>query len=343
MLIVVCTLKGVRFVLVCAHALTSVSPDEEIEAWWRQLKSLLSKVPSSCAPLLFLDANARFLQQEGRSATEDSVPANFNAACLRSFSTDIGVRISAQQDQEGRFFHSWCSPKGTLSLIDYICCPTEWAVGHTTIGNVDLDDLHADHDHLPVHTTLEAQVSVVNAAERPRVDVQALSSAQGRTLAANAVAAAPIVPWQETCTAHVEAVQESLVGSLGQCDLHANARPRHPAVTWNTLELVRHRRHQRRVLKIVAARSDTGFLHLCFCAWRNGRPPADEVYRNAKAARYNMARCYHTLHLIDRDLRTAMQRDKAEFRQSSDSKCKSSRASRVCAQASGHIEDGSQV
>ena len=312
-LLVVCTLKGVKFVLASAHALTSVSPEVDIRVWWQNLRGALAKTPCACAPLLFLDANARYVQQDGRPATEDSAPANLNAECLRTFATEVGVHVSAQQDRPGHFFSSWRSPNSQQGLIDYVCCPVAWGDRHVTLGNVDLGDLHADQDHMPVMTSLKATIQSSTLPDRRRVDAQSLTTVHGQCRAAQALASTPLVPWQETCTSHVEAVQQSLMSELADTTVKGLSAPRHPAVTEATLELVRHRRHLRRVLKVVGARSDRGFLQLCFQAWQRHDVPPASTYSHAKAARYNMARSYHQLHQLDKRLKTAMQSDKAEF------------------------------
>ena len=290
-----------------------MSPEADIKAWWHKFRGALVRTPGTCAPLLLIDANARFAQQQGRAATEDSVPVNLNAECLLAFATDLGVHFSAQQDHKGQFFSSWRSPKGQQGLIDYIGCPTDWGRHHTTLGNVDLGDLHADQDHMPVHTQLTVTVSTQEVPERRRIDPQALLCDVGQARATAALASIPLVPWQETCTTHVETVQQSLISELASTNVRRASKPRHPAVTEHTLELVQQRRHLRRVIKILGERSDKGFLHLCFRAWNDQAQPDEAIYARAKTARYAMARGYHRLHVLDKRLKAAMQSDKAEF------------------------------
>ncbi|CAE7221487.1 unnamed protein product, partial [Symbiodinium sp. CCMP2456] len=312
-LVAVCSLRGVRLVLICAHAPTSATSEEELTRWWAHLKSLLAKIPKVCAPLLFIDANARFEASSSHGRTLESAPSNFNAKCLQHFANDIGLHISAQQDEQGRPLHSWRSPKGTTSLIDYVGCPVAWADGHRTVGNVDLADLHADWDHLPIHTCLAATVEAVTTPARSRVAPKDLQSDEGRSRAIHAVAAAPLVPWTATCTSHVDALQGSMVQALSHSKPDSSPGPRNPVISQATLGLVRLRRHMRRCLRPVDRRADMGFLHLCLQAWRQRTQPQEELYRQAKSARLAMARSYHGLAVLNKQLRQAMMDDRAQF------------------------------
>ncbi|CAE7405639.1 unnamed protein product, partial [Symbiodinium sp. CCMP2456] len=312
-LIVVCTIRGVKLVLVCAHAPTSVTGDEAIGSWWSHLTRLLAKVPKVCAPLLFIDANARFEPHSSHRHTLDAAPSNFNATCLRQFAVDMGLHLSAQQDEQGRPLHSWRSPKGTTSLIDYVGCPIDWKNGHSTIGNVDLADLHADWDHLPIHTRLRAHIETTVPSSRTKIAPKDLQTEEGQIRAIHAVTSAPLVPWTDTCTTHVETLQSSMIRSMQDVQHTAQPAARNPAISQATLGLIRLRRHMRRCLRTVNRRSDMGFLHLCLQAWKHGTHPPQEFYKEAKTARLNMARSYHGLAVVDKQLRQAMMNDRAQF------------------------------
>ena len=168
-LVVVCTLQGCKFVLASAHAPTATTSDDEVLHWWLHLRSTLARAPAACVPLLFIDANARFEQCDARPDTHDAAPRNYNATCLKELAAAAGLSISAQFGQQGDALYSWRSPKGKVGLLDYVCCPHQWAAGHSTVGNLDLEDMHAGHDHFPIHTCLAAMIETCQSHEHRQI------------------------------------------------------------------------------------------------------------------------------------------------------------------------------
>ena len=51
---------GCLVAIVSGHACHSYSPEDEIDEWWCRFAHLLHRLPKQAAPLLCLDANARF-------------------------------------------------------------------------------------------------------------------------------------------------------------------------------------------------------------------------------------------------------------------------------------------
>ena len=299
--------------VVAAHAPTSMSTEDELQTWWQHLARATSRAPASCIPLLCMDANARFIQRPDIPDTLQAEPCNFNAQMLQRFAADTGLHFSSQFSVLGEKLVSWRSPKGKAGLLDYVACPKDWQQSATTLGTVDLGDLHSDKDHLPICMRLQARVEVTTAVTYRRLSTSDFQSDAGRCVASAAIGRAPLLSWAHSGTDHVESLQVAVKTYLEDNVPVLAKKPRHPALTEATVELVRARRHQRRCLAASGARSDRAFLHLCFQAWQDSGHPGDHALRKAQVARYCMPRNYCLLRDIGRQLTQAMNMDKAAY------------------------------
>ena len=94
LLVVLAKAGGVKLALVSGHAPTAKAPEDVRQAWWDMLASALRRVPATYAPLLMLDANARFCSDPSSPSSMDSQPDGRNAESLQALCGDFGLSLS---------------------------------------------------------------------------------------------------------------------------------------------------------------------------------------------------------------------------------------------------------
>ena len=241
-LVALAEIAGIRFACVSAHAPPSGTDSTELQQWWQDLQTAFAKIPRGHSPVMCIDANARF-QKHPAGRTSEALPICPNGEHLSTFTQAQGMVLSAQQDARGHPIVSWISPKGKGSLIDYIAVPQEWSACFRTGSNVALGDLHQDIDHQAIFGELTWKASVPPATSR-RVSSEQLASTEGQEAIRHAFNTLPIVPWEVDATTHVTCIHEHIERTLQQALPAPELRPRHPALTADTLELIGEKGHQ---------------------------------------------------------------------------------------------------
>ena len=93
--------KGIRVLLVSAHALPACSPDADLQEWWGHFDTILHRSPASCVPLFMLDANATFAGGSETADTHKCRPKCGNSSRLLEMAHRRGLCLSPQQSAEG--------------------------------------------------------------------------------------------------------------------------------------------------------------------------------------------------------------------------------------------------
>ena len=160
----------IRCAICSAHAPHSQLPDETIDTWWTGFKSLLHNLRGSLAPIIFLDANARFsVQSDGTRR-----PCNRNAVHLVECCHAFGLVFTEHIDVEGRPVVTWVSPMKRPAKLDYILLAKEWAGAFRTLGCPQQSvDMFSEIDHWPLLADVTVQTGV-KVDHRVRIDRQAL-------------------------------------------------------------------------------------------------------------------------------------------------------------------------
>ena len=111
-----------------------------------------------------------------------------------------------------------------------------------------LDDLRASIDHKPIRMSLRAVQSRPNH-RRARVDVEALHTPEGVAVVQEAFRSLPSLAWDLDSTTHVAAIHQHLHQHLVAHLPVTPPRPRNPAFTPLTVELVRTKPRTRQRLR----------------------------------------------------------------------------------------------
>ncbi|CAE7834192.1 ggact.2, partial [Symbiodinium necroappetens] len=198
--------KGVRVLLVSAHALPACSPDADLQEWWGHYDTILHKSPANCIPIFMMDANATFAGGAEIADTHQCRPTCGNSSRLLELASRRGLCLSPQQTPTGEQLFSWTSPKGHRKLIDYVAWPHEWAAHGNVCPGVLLGDLHEDIDHQPVCLDLCASLMAPQQVARNSLDARMWQNPCAATTAAVAALACPPVPWIADSTTHVDCI-----------------------------------------------------------------------------------------------------------------------------------------
>ena len=269
--ILVCTaqLGDITFALVSAHAPTSAAQPAERSAFWRELSGYLNALPQHYVPLITIDANARFISTPDFPKTRDSTPAVENAKELIEFGARHDLTANEQFGPDGSKLFSWRSPRGDLSLIDYIMLPAAWEQSGSTTTITTLNDLHAGKDHFPLLCHCHLHVETARPRPSRRIAPQMLHTEQGQQAVRHAFETMPIVPWHVDPTTHVDIVHTHLWNALSTNLPPEPPKPRHPAFSEHTFQLVRQTRHCRHVVRTLRGRIRRITLRAVFDALRH--------------------------------------------------------------------------
>ena len=183
-------------------------------------------------------------------------------------------------------------PQGHRKLIDYIGVPSQWVQACTVHTNPKLGDVHEDIDHQPILLQLSAKVQAAPIQHRNRLDARIWATPAGGHLADHVASCCLPVPWNVCTTTHVDRLQRHMYRGIQQCLPDLPPKPRNPALTNDTLALVRLHRHLRRCTKQARRNADRAYLLLCFQTWASRCDPepravrAEKRYRIAAATRW---------------------------------------------------------
>ena len=313
LLVVLGSFQGVRLLMVSAHAPPTDSPEADLQAWWQHLCTVLHRTPASCVPIIFVDANATFQRDPTDPSTAMATPTCRNARHLRHFAESRGLGLTPQAFPTGEPLVSWISPSGKRKLIDYIGFPADWTDTTRLLPAPDLGDLHADIDHRPIATQLQARVAALPEVRRCSLDPRVLQSPGFASAVTSAAVSCPAVPWCVDGAGHVDQLQSRVFSRLHEFSPEVTARPRHPALTPPTLDLIRLHRHLRRCTRRVQQTADQAYLHLCFQAWVRKADTEAKYLRSDKRHRVAAARQWALQYRTSKEMRAAMWADKAAF------------------------------
>ena len=314
MLILTADAAPFRFALAAAHAPTSKAPPEQITAFWSQLSAALGCLPRSCNVILCIDANARFTQERQEVDTLKSYPLCPNAEHLQQLCSQHQLAISCQFTASGARLHSWTSPSGNKSLIDYVAVPMEWGGAFHTLDSPTLVDLHSGIDHEPILVRCRPVLEGARTRSRKQPNWRALATPEGQSALRDAWASMPVIGWDVDATTHVACIHQHLLDSMLRGLPPEENRPRNPVLTGDTLAIIKYRRHLRRCERSARQTMMREFLHLCFRSWHAAiytMPPAPD--RALRSASRN-CRWWHARVLkANEDVTAATAKDRAAF------------------------------
>ena len=190
--------------------------------------------------------------------------------------------------------------------------PQSWQAAATTHDTPCLNDLHAGVDHRPVLLSLEVECATQRRQLEPKLDVAAACTPEGQRLVQAAFATAPVVPWEVDSTRHLDILHGHLHAALQHLP-RPPVKPRNPALTPATIELVVHKRHVQRCLCSIRKRTQKAALRLAFRTWRDPGAVTAAEKRQLRTQQDQEATWVHLYQEARQQLNLAMQQDRAAF------------------------------
>ena len=314
LLVVLYQTGGLRLAFVVGHAPDSTTSADERAAWWGLLRDRLHSLPPNTAPVLLLDANARF--RSPRDGEAEEVSTNANAQALDVLLREYQLCRTPACDDHGVPHPTWRSPQGTWACLDYIAVPVLWQEGFRPLGVQPILDTHAGIDHQPVLAKLSVTLLV---PERPkcRINVDRMRSTEGIGVIKEALRSLPVCPWHMDVDDHLSAINQHLHKCIQAHFMQPTRSARKPGVSAFTMELLWakrqcRRRHQRR--EHLHRRR---LLALCLQAWRdvNSGHVTSRRRNSLDMRRHDLCCAEHIADMqrLCKHLRRSFRHDEAEY------------------------------
>ena len=309
LLCVFAKVESCQFALIAAHALHSDHPDDVIDQWWMRFRALLNSLQTSTCSIVFIDANARFsLDAHGNRA-----PANRNAKRMLHCEEEHCLVSTQHVDDAGNPVVTWVSPRHTETVLDYIMMPSSVGVTMRTKGQPhEVCSLTSGWDHRPLLAEVDVELrSSTPCKNQDRLDRRALTDPKNQGKLEAILGRVPSCPWNVEVNRHVEVVHDCLRRDLIlACPLKKMA-PNKDFISEETWSLIRAKREHRRILHYMRRAMRKEVLACCFCAWKSGEARPGRVGKSCRR-HLNAARVARTARSLARDLRSCVERDKAE-------------------------------
>ena len=260
-----------QFGVIVGHAPTSAVSDEEREAWWAKLDTVLQQLPRRAIPVLLLDANARVTPSTPDDTFVSAKSDNHNATCMSSFLQERRLATTPLHLQDGNRPVTWVSPVGKAAQLDYVVLPDELAACSATIGEPEGFIDHNGIDHKILAVSVDWQTGHTASRKPLRFDVKAMQTSWGRATLQRIHARAPPVPWDVHPDTHLQLYNDYLARELASHFPTQVARPRATHISEEQWAVVRARRLARRVQFRARSLRCKIQLHGCFQAWKAQR------------------------------------------------------------------------
>ena len=264
----------VHFAFVSAHALTSKATEEQITQWWQELGVVLRRAPAHHIPVVLIDANAHFAWSP--SQPSEDTAQNDNARAMAQLLRQHQLVATPNVTTDGFKVESWTGPLQSCNCLDFIFFPASLSAGVDARGLIRPFHGQCDHDHRPVHADFCFQRLARRPHNRPKWDVRAMATAQGREKIRRIYDDMPPIPWQLDIDSHLEAINQHLHTSLTEHFPAPAARPRSPTIQTETWALVRERRATRRELYQSAQAGHRRLLQCIFSVWKGAPEPLQD-------------------------------------------------------------------
>ena len=265
LLVVLYQAGGLRIAFVVGHSPDSTAPEAERTAWWDLLKARLHSLPPNTAPILLLDANARY--RAPRADEQAEVPTNANAQAFDAVLQDYQLSRTPACDAKGLPYPTWRSPQGVWACLDYLAVPAIWQDGFSPLGVQPILDTHAGIDHQPVL----AQISVnllVPTQPKCRLNVDLMRSPAGMARIRETMRSLPACPWHMDVDDHLMTINAHIHQCIRDHFLVPAKSARKPGVSAFTMELLRAKRQCRRRHHRREGLHRRKLLAVCLQAWR---------------------------------------------------------------------------
>ena len=311
LLVATARIGRMRLALISAHAPASTATDEQIDSWWELFRGRLRALPAMTAPLVCIDANARYCL----AGNEESA-VNRNACQLDTTLAEFGLGRTSAYTAQRHQKHTWRPPSGSHAApacIDYILMPGQWLPQCHDIGVVPMLDMFSGFDHQPIQCHLQAAFSVPQHTGRP-LPRDFFFTDVGRARLREIYQNMPEIPWAVDVDTHVALINQHLRDGLQQHVIEHAATPRKPTISQATWQLLREKRQLRRVFRRRTELHQRQVLACCLRGWQRATQVAPAQTPNlAKRRDIEVAAHMASMHVLSQAIRDASRADEAAF------------------------------
>ena len=311
LLVVLYQTGGLRIALVVGHAPDSTTPEEERAAWW-ELR--LHSLPPNTAPILLLDANARYRAVQAEETAE--VPTNANAHAFDALLQQYQLHRTPACDANRLPYPTWRSPQGVWACLDYLAVPAIWRDGFQPLGVQPILDTHAGIDHQPVLAKISVTLSVPEPP-KCRLNVDLMRSPAGVARIRETMRSLPDCPWHMDVDDHLAAINNHIHQCIRDHFLKPTTSARKPGVSAFTMELLRAKRQCRRRHHRREDLHRRRLMAVCLQAWRDAGPGHQAAPRcrppDIQAHDRLCAEHIADMQRLCRHLRRSFKHDEAEY------------------------------
>ena len=312
LLTAVVSLPGLKLMFLTGHAYPATASADKIDSFWELVRARLLAMPPDAAPVLLLDANARF-----EEVASGLAPVNRNAEHWLGVLADFSLWQTGVRDSQSELLCTWTSPGGQPACLDYAALPSVWAASVSRVLTTDILDEFAGIDHTPLLVDVNILL-LPNPKGGMAYDVEAMHTQHGRSVIADIMSLAPKISWATGVDAHVCQLNRYF---QDQMRLHFPAqkqRPRHPALSADTWRLLQAKRNLRRSQRFRSRWVARQCLADIFAAWRScsGRvagPGLDRIRARQKTADLQASHYGVVMRRLQLKIRASFQADIASF------------------------------
>ena len=311
-----------------AHApYVTTSDHSQAKAFWTARASEALRRPSGSDFILLCDANSRLggvasLHVGDHQTEEENTAGTLFHEFLAQISGFVPATFSEFHQGPG---HTWCSPLGHWSRIDYIVLPLAWqSFDIVTKTLPDVEVLQRRDDHVPVFASITfarltpavTYTRNVRKAVRPAIP----RTAQERSQVRQQFAHVPTLPWSLDVDDHHRLLTSSWRKLCATPSGDTTPTARQPFLSEDTLSVIQLRRAIRHYLRQESQARRHRWQLLVFAAFRHCaghvsfHPDAPRIADDwLRQMDYSEAQAIHALHLTCHTVRRKVAADRASY------------------------------
>ncbi|CAE7464515.1 unnamed protein product [Symbiodinium sp. CCMP2456] len=306
------SLPGLKLMFFSGHARPSTATADQIDEFWDLVRQRLRALPPDTAPVLLVDANARFSEEAGCLR-----PLNRNARHWQQILTDYGLSHTGIRASDGALLRTWTSPCGQGACLDFIGFPSTWTQALRHVGTVELVDEFTGIDHDPLMACFQLQFTAQPQRKGP-YDLEAMHTGDGRATVRKILERAPQITWPVGVDEHVFQLNTYFQEQLQLHFACPRARPRHPALSATTWSLLRAKRGLRRAFRRKRHLDEKRLVFVILSAWKaqtsgGDGPPLQRAIEQIKAADIAAASYGKAMRALQARIRASFRADTANF------------------------------
>ena len=314
-----------RSLLVCAHAPTSQSGEEEISAWWTALKKATPSKYKQWPHVLLADANSHVGSHVsdavgGHQAEEQDHGGHEMQLYLDAYGIWLPATYQICHNGDGG---TWRHPRyGIWKRGDYVGIPRQWQLGcceSFVDASIDLALKKEDHRVAAVKIQWQGQLrgtdAIVGKGTPPLAVDLLREHLQGERREETLQDLAQYVPetsWNMDVHTHTALFQQGMRQWLQRNYIRGPRRPRR-RLSERTWELVCEKRNSRDALFAHDRVLQRRILQACWEAWRPWKADDNGGLLETREEAFNYAKTLHTFRQLGSQVTYSLRQDDKDF------------------------------